>query len=623
MKEVFLPAIRVGALLLLLTGCATVGAPGKSEELPADEGGQPAVEPLGEEGVPSGEPSAEAVAVGDGMEPAPVELPPEDDIGIPDMAGRAPVAEAALPVGAGWEQYGIARDAADWSGAEQQLRQIIAANPGDARAYHELALVLVRFSRLDAATDAARKAFELDKSMVASARLAVALLGRQNRLDEADGIADAAAAVDARNIDLQNLKVDVLIARKEYLRAIELARSLLKQDEVNVSVMKSLARAYLMMGKEKTAQYVYKRALELAPEDVEIVYFLAVAADRTVQDRAKVLAAFGKVVALKRDSPEALNNMGMIFYKTRNYEQAAQHFGEAVKYAPEFLEARLNLANALRGLNQFAEADKVLSDLADSHPDFAAAYFNRGLLYWENEFGGLSQEERILKAVELLRKYKDVAGQSLGADDPADRYIKEALDYVDSLRKAKDEEVRLKAEAEAKLGRLKPEAETEIRSMEELRARLVKGMEVWQTAGNVEKVNAFQALITDFDDGLGGMVTELKNAVANNSAEDVEYFLGELRNSAGDFQTRVDEIFAEPPPETAPEATPETTPEGGTEPTPEPAAEPVVEPVVEPAPESGSPIDYPTAEPVPPEDTAPQDASPLTPDDAAPLEPEG
>ncbi|MBM4354042.1 MAG: tetratricopeptide repeat protein [Deltaproteobacteria bacterium] len=615
MREVVLPAVRIASILVLLAGCATVGAPARTEEEPAAEG-PPVVELSGEGEGAAVEPAADGAFPADPTDPtaavAPegvIPLPGEDDTAIPEVEGGAPAEAETLPTGAGWDRFREARDQADWAAAQQILGQIVAANPTDARAHLELARVLVRFNRLDAATDSARKAFELDRTQVAAGRLAIALLSRQNRVDEADALAEAAAASDARNIDLQVLKVDVLVARKEYLRAIELARSLLKLDEVNVAVMKGLARAYFLMGKEKTAQYIFKRALELEPGDTEILYYLALIIDHTSQDRTKVLAAFSKVVAVKRDFPEALNNMGMIYYRTRNYEEAALHFAEAVKFAPEFVEAQLNLANAYRGLGQFDRSDQVLVGLSQARPDFAPSYFNRGLLYWENEFGGLSQEERILKAVELLRKYKDVAGRSLAADDPADKYIKEALDYVDSMRKAKEEEVKLKAEAEAKLGRLKPEAEAEVRSMGELRARLVKGMEAWQTAGNVDKVNEFQALITDYDEGLLNVVTELKNAIDAASAEDVEYYLGELRNSAGDFQSRVDEIFAEPPPE--PEAPPELAPE------------PVAEPVAEPVPDTGSPIEYPSVEPDPTGEGAPHDAEPLVPEDAAPIEPEG
>lgn len=446
------------------------------------------------------------------------------------------------------EEFIAAREQADWPNAERKLLAILRVAPEDADALYNLAIVQMRQGRVVEAADSALAAFKKKPELVDAGRLLIALLARLGRLDQAVEAVDAAIAARPKDVDVGNLKVELFAARREYLRAIQTARSLLKQDEVNVSVMKSLGRVYYMMGKEKTAEYIFRRALELQQDDPEILYYLALIGEHELKDNSKVLALYAKVIAVKPDFPEALNNIGLIFYQTRNYKQAAERFGEALRYAPGFKEAKLNLANSLRSLNEFEEADKLYSELAEKYPDYADVWFNRGLMYRENEMSGLDREQMLLKAVELLRKYKEISGRSLRADDPVDEYIKEALTEAEQIRQAREEEAKQAREQEAKFKRLKPETEALLAEQKALRKKIVDGMKAWRTAGNVEKVNLFQELLNQFDEEVGVLTEELASALENKLADEMEGLLEEVKSSREELQPRVDEAFSEPPP---------------------------------------------------------------------------
>jgi tetratricopeptide (TPR) repeat protein len=588
----------------LLLGCATVGP-----EAPVDpvEEAVPA-EPIVEEVPPAGE-----VAEG--------ELVPEDGAGV--VAEIEAVPEVSAEPAVIDESYKGAIAEFDWEGAESQLDAVLLQSPAASQAHHDLALVKIRLGKPGEAIDAAQQAFALNPQDVVAARMAISLLAAAGRLSDAELFAENAANKAPKDVNIRNLEVDVLIERKEYLRAIDQSRDLLKQDEVNVSVMKNLARAYYYMGKEKTAKFVFLRALELDKSDAEILYYLARIGHRANRNREKILALYARVLEVRPDMPEVLNNVGLIFYETRNWELAEERFAAAVKASPKFKEARLNWANSLRGLQRYDEADQVFEALLNEFPGYAPAYYNRGLMYWENEFGSLGKQERFLRAAELLRQYKEARGSDLGANDPVDAYIKEATEMAGQVKAAAEEEIRLAAEAEERMKKIGPKGLAVAQIWDDLRAKLIGARDAWQQAGNVDKVALFEGLITEYDDMISYQVSDLRSAVENKLPDDIQYGMDELETGTVDFMGMVDEAFVEPPPDLVPtpdESAPEAElpiDEVPGEVAPEPGEALPVEPsTTEPAPMEDAPVEYST-EPVEPEvsDTPVEEPMPL-PDDS-------
>jgi len=71
--------------------------------------------------------------------------------------------------------------------------------------------------------------------------------------------------------------------------------------------------------------------------------------------------------------PEALNNLGVLYLRTRRRDDAVAKFEECIRVAPGFDQSYLNLARvySLEGNREKARA--VLIDLLKQHPDHEQA----------------------------------------------------------------------------------------------------------------------------------------------------------------------------------------------------------------------------------------------------------
>jgi tetratricopeptide (TPR) repeat protein len=71
--------------------------------------------------------------------------------------------------------------------------------------------------------------------------------------------------------------------------------------------------------------------------------------------------------------PEALNNLGVLYLRTRRPEEAVHSFEECIRVAPEYDHSYLNLARVYAIQGQREKARDVLLELLKQHPDHAQA----------------------------------------------------------------------------------------------------------------------------------------------------------------------------------------------------------------------------------------------------------
>jgi Flp pilus assembly protein TadD len=80
-----------------------------------------------------------------------------------------------------------------------------------------------------------------------------------------------------------------------------------------------------------------------------------------------------KALKLRPAYPEALNNLGILYLRTRRRDEAVASFEECIRVAPAFDQSYLNLARiyAIEGTPDKARA--VLVELLKQHPDDISA----------------------------------------------------------------------------------------------------------------------------------------------------------------------------------------------------------------------------------------------------------
>ncbi len=218
------------------------------------------------------------------------------------------------------------------------------------------------------------------------------------------------------------------------------ATAVLKKAETSVAAMKILARTYLALGKDATAESIIDRVLEL-DKDAEALVLLS----GILMNRGKLLEARGRLeqaIAAQPGNLEALNNLGVVYNRVRNHEAAMDVLGRAVAAAPAFAYAHLNLGSAQRGAGRFDDAEASWKKALALDPRLWDAWYNLGILYLENRLPGREREAQLNAAIEAFNTYKREANPR-GADlADVDKFIGEAKLLIEQEQQRKQEELK-------------------------------------------------------------------------------------------------------------------------------------------------------------------------------------
>jgi tetratricopeptide (TPR) repeat protein len=109
-------------------------------------------------------------------------------------------------------------------------------------------------------------------------------------------------------------------------------------------------------------------------------------------------------------------------------------FRTALQRWPGILAARVNLGNALKGEQKYAEADAVLRDALEQAPKSADVLYNLAILYLDGQIPGMEPIARLERALAYFEQYRQVVPKA-GANDPVDQYVAEAQKRIDVEKK--------------------------------------------------------------------------------------------------------------------------------------------------------------------------------------------
>ncbi|SPE25534.1 exported hypothetical protein [Acidobacteriia bacterium SbA2] len=151
------------------------------------------------------------------------------------------------------------------------------------------------------------------------------------------------------------------------------------KDAIDAQSARSLAKAkaveaeqQLASGNSQKAIELYRAALQETPNDALLNYKLSAALD-AVGDTTAERSALERAIQIDPDLALAQNQLGYLDFRSRDSAAAEEHFRQAVRAAPAFTEAWINLAATLGMESKFSEAETAIATALKLDPKNAEA----------------------------------------------------------------------------------------------------------------------------------------------------------------------------------------------------------------------------------------------------------
>lgn len=153
-----------------------------------------------------------------------------------------------------------------------------------------------------------------------------------------------------------------------------------------------LALSLLKLRDVQAAELHVRRALNLDPDHLEARTLLGWINLEVRRDYASAIEEYARVVALKPDSPEAHNNLGVAFRKKGDWVKALENFSRALELRAAYGEARSNRGWVYIEQKRWREARGDFEQALRVNPgDEGALYGLSRVLRQIRDYGGAEQ----------------------------------------------------------------------------------------------------------------------------------------------------------------------------------------------------------------------------------------
>lgn len=192
---------------------------------------------------------------------------------------------------------------------------------------------------------------------------------------------------------------DLNKAAENYLKYVQ------SQPENPWSGWLKLAQTYQNLKETDKAIMAYREALKLKQDDIKSNYSLAQLL-ASIGQYAEAESVFKKLIEINpQDATTYYNQIIQMYDRAGQYEKAIEAAKKIIELNPKSEVAVYNLAIMYFKLNRFEEAVKALNDCLALKNDYTYAWYNLGLVY--------NKMNRHQEAVEAFKKYN-----ALAPDDP-------------------------------------------------------------------------------------------------------------------------------------------------------------------------------------------------------------
>ena len=127
-----------------------------------------------------------------------------------------------------------------------------------------------------------------------------------------------------------------------------------------------LGQIYFKQGRRAEAATALEKSLQLDGEAPEAHYALGLLWSQPDGDPGRAEASFREAIRLAPDYPEAQMNLAILLFQGQRAEEAGYHFERALRYRPDYALAHLNYGLMLQKLDRAGEAAVHLKHAAAS-----------------------------------------------------------------------------------------------------------------------------------------------------------------------------------------------------------------------------------------------------------------
>jgi tetratricopeptide (TPR) repeat protein len=189
-------------------------------------------------------------------------------------------------------------------------------------------------------------------------------------------------------------------AKKEYDQAIKdkEKHDKIKQDSVSVQPLFDAGRKLAEEGKHLEAIEEYKKAIEMSPEQTNIMIFMAESYSKLNKD-AEALEIYRKAIAIKPSDASLYTNMGVLLSKMGKNAESQEAFNKAMALNPaNAAQAQYNIGVILFNDGHTAEAAEAFKKAIAVDAKYAEAHYQLGMCLSANP-------ETIPDAIKAFQQY--------------------------------------------------------------------------------------------------------------------------------------------------------------------------------------------------------------------------
>lgn len=204
--------------------------------------------------------------------------------------------------------------------------------------------------------------------------------------DEALNDLSEALRLDSLQPNYYHLMADVLMdygRPGDSKRALDVLKACAAKFPGRIPTLLKLSEFQLIVRQHNDALSTINQIFQRDPQNAE-GYFMTGRVALDMGDTTRAVAALQKAVQLDAANSDAWIFLGRIF-SNRNNPKAVQYFDNALALDSTNLDAREFKANFYVQQREYAKALALYRDIIDRNPDYAAAYFDMGIIYFNQD----------------------------------------------------------------------------------------------------------------------------------------------------------------------------------------------------------------------------------------------